>query len=470
MTPDFNDIQALVRAGFGSLDGARYLLLRVADNAAAKAWLAQAEPTRSSDVGGGNTLDRVLQIAFTSAGLRALGFAEDELESLAPEFLDGMASDERRSHRLGDVGESGPENWQWGTQEREPHVLLILLAKVSQIEAWTDDISQTLLASGFSLVADFASTLTRDEKGVAREPFGFADGLSQPKVDWESKDIASPGADRNYRRTIAAGEVVLGYSNEYRAIAGDQTGPLTQQNGSYLVYRQLEQDVSGFWQWAVQAAGRENAIGLAERMVGRGIDGEPLPGLEAADASADFLFDADPHGQVCPFGAHIRRANPRIGDNPIPQRGFLRDFLSFLGLSGKASGDAVASARFHRILRRGRPYGEIASPEEAMGDGGGHGAAGLHFMCLNASLARQFEFVQGAWLESPTFGGLSQESDPLVGSRCPFPDDRRTDLFRYYDKEGTPRIAGDIPRFVKVLGGAYFFLPGIAGLRSIAAR
>ena len=96
--------------------------------------------------------------------------------------------------------------------------------------------------------------------------------------------------------------------------------------------------------------------------------------------------------------------------------------------------------------------------------------AGLHFLCLNASLARQFEFVQGAWLISPTFGGMSQQGDPLIGDRCPFLGDSRSDLLRYYDADGIPRIAQGMPRFVTVRGGAYFFLPGIAGLKSIASR
>ena len=95
--------------------------------------------------------------------------------------------------------------------------------------------------------------------------------------------------------------------------------------------------------------------------------------------------------------------------------------------------------------------------------------AGLHFICLNASLARQFEFVQGAWVMSPTFGGLTQQGDPLMGNRQHFPEGCRTDLFRYHDEHQAPRIAQGLPNFVTVRGGAYFFLPGIAGLRSISA-
>nr|WP_315381957.1 hypothetical protein [uncultured Sphingomonas sp.] len=468
---DLHDVQALVRSGFGSLGAARYLLLRIGDAAAAKAWLARQVPTPAGAVGGGTTLDRVLQIAFTRAGLIAAGFEAAELETLAPEFLDGMAGSERRSHRLGDVGENAPERWHWGVGANEPHMVLVLIARRDAFGDWASAIEQDALASGFTRVAALDSCPGDEDGRPSREPFGFADGLSQPDLDWEARLALTGAVNRDYRPGIALGEVLLGHTNEYGAVAGDPGGPLVQRNGSYLVYRQLEQDVAGFWRWTAEAAGRGQARWLAERLVGRGIDGDALPGLAGKGAGAnDFLFKRDPHGIACPLGAHVRRANPRVGDDPLGRRGFVRDLIATLGFAGPAQEDAVASARFHRLLRRGRPYGTLLSPEAALGLDGPAPEAGLHFLCLNANLARQFEFVQGAWLASPTFAGLCQESDPLLGNRLPFPDARRTDLFRYHDAEGLPRIAQALPRFVTVRGGAYFFLPGLAGLASIAAR
>ena len=470
MAVDFDDVQALVRSGFGSLGAARYLLLRIDDPTRAKAWLARIEPTRASQVGGGQELQCAMQIAFTWAGLIEAGFTGPEIETLAPEFIEGMAGNERRSHRLGDVGESAPSQWQWGVGSAEPHLLVMLVAKKAMIADWASGIEADALANGFSRVACFESCPGREDGGASHEPFAFADGLAQPNVDWEGKLAVTGAVNRDYRPGIAAGEILLGHSNEYAAVAGDAGGPLVQRNGSYLVYRQLEQNVTGFWQWAAEAAGPERARWLAERVVGRCIDGSPLPGLATGGAPDDFLFKDDPDGIACPLGAHIRRANPRSGDDPLGRRGFVRDLIASVGLEGKAAADAVASARFHRLLRRGRPYGATLTPEEAMRPEQPAVEAGLHFICLNASLARQFEFVQGAWLMSPTFGGLSQEGDPLLGNRHPFPEDRRTDLFRYHDAQGVPRIAQGMPPFVTVRGGAYFLLPGIAGLKSIASR
>ena len=104
-------------------------------------------------------------------------------------------------------------------------------------------------------------------------------------------------------------------------------------------------------------------------------------------------------------------------------------------------------------------------------DGSGHHSGqgtGLHFICLGASISRQFEFVQGAWIAGTHFGDLHGESDPLLGNRMPGPDGSLADGFSMPGEGGCAfRVAG-LPQFVRVVGGAYFFLPGIRALRFIA--
>ena len=216
-------------------------------------------------------------------------------------------------------------------------------------------------------------------------------------------------------------------------------------------------------------------------MVGRRLDGSPLPdltlgrsipGVDARDSELnDFLFDTDPDGLSCPIGAHIRRANPRTGDAPGGRSGPIDDLLAMLGLTTRrhrrptsstlpwegnttvwpffrSEDDAIASARFHRILRRGREYG--AKIDRAALIRRRRPQAGLHFLCLNANIARQFEFVQGAWIASAKFAGLTGEQDPLLGNREPFPTapvattPQRTDSF---SRPGASPIAGMRPGF-----------------------
>lgn len=265
----------------------------------------------------------------------------------------------------------------------------------------------------------------------------------------------------------------------------------------------------GFWQWVAGEAGRCGITKeeLAEAMVGRKLDGSPLtdlsvgrsiPGVRNADRNG-FLFDTDPDGLSCPVGAHIRRANPRIGDVPGGRKGALDSFLTMLGLTTRrdrratsstlpwprnttiwpffrSEDDAVASARFHRILRRGREYGTKLDRNSALSPTTtSDPESGIHFICLNANIARQFEFVQGAWIASAKFAALTGEQDPLLGNREPLPTTpiaapQRTDGFSRPSAPIHCLHATGLPQFVRVRGGDYFFLPGLAALKWIASN
>ena len=153
----------------------------------------------------------------------------------------------------------------------------------------------------------------------------------------------------------------------------------------------------------------------------------------------DFLFGAeDPQGLRCPFGAHIRRANPRESFEAGSQ-------------------EQLAITNRHRILRVGRRYRQKDGRDP-----------GLFFMCLNADLERQFEFIQQTWLQAPSFHGLMDERDPVVGSRHPGAS-RPDDGFSIPTRE-TPVGLKAMPDFVRTLGGGYFFVPGRSVLRYLAAR
>jgi deferrochelatase/peroxidase EfeB len=281
-------------------------------------------------------------------------------------------------------------------------------------------------------------------------------------------------------------------------------------NGSYLVFRQLDQDVLQFWRWVASEATR---VGVkmeefAESMVGRRLDGKPLsdltlgrpiPGVKPSDADINsFLYDTDPDGLSCPLGAHIRRANPRTGDAPGGRQGPLDNLLGMLGLTvrhdraptsstlpwprnttvwpfARSEDDAVASARFHRIVRRGREYGEKITPRDALDRSKPDLQAGIHFICLNANIARQFEFIQSAWIASAKFAALTGEQDPLLGNRESFPTTPLADPPECTDgfsRPGAPpdfRHSKGLPQFVTVRGGAYFFLPSLTALKWIAS-
>ncbi|OJY72317.1 MAG: hypothetical protein BGP12_12325 [Rhodospirillales bacterium 70-18] len=481
------DIQALLASGFASLPEAAFLLLRIVEPQRARAWLARAPVTTMADLG--RHQPTVLQLALSANGLRRLGLDAAALAAFAPEFVAGMAGDKARSRRLGDIGANAPTHWRWGAAG-EPDILLLLYAESGKLATWQGELTEALQQSGL----DVASVLATSDMGD-KEPFGFTDGMSQPRIDWADTRVPGTPDDLDYGNLVATGEFLLGYPNEYGLYtdrpllpgagalprATDQPGLADLgRNGTYLVLRELHQDVRGFWRFVADRAGPGGAEALAEAMVGRRLSGDPLVppqdapirgiGPDPTDIARNrFTYAGDADGLHCPFGAHVRRANPRTGDLPGGRRGWLGRILGALGLPpADLRSDLVASTRFHRILRRGREFGAWVEPERAMRPDCPDPQSGLQFICLGASISRQFEFVQNAWLASAKFDGLSDESDPLTGNRMPLGAGAPTDRFSLPQANGATRRLHQLPAFVTVRGGGYFFLPGLRALRFLA--
>jgi deferrochelatase/peroxidase EfeB len=505
---DFRDIQGLARFGYRHLPSARYHLLTFADVAAARAWLSEAPVTAAVK---GTRPDTALHVAFTYDGLEKLVKRSDILLQFPYEFQSGM-TELSRSRRLGDVNDNDPKRWRWGGPGKVPDVLVMLYALSRQkLDEWERQLRNRTWDAAFAPGICLATT-----DGGDIEPFGFNDGVSQPRLDWRGI-YREQHYTTSYTNVSAPGEVLLGYKNEYGrytdrpliAPADDPAGVLPTaedapgkkdlgRNGTYLVFRDLEQDAAAFWQFVNDQAAhaREDRNGFAAGTVGRVpaeiplMSGEriagsydrpsPTPGdpivalqrdaIAGVGPDADdirqnqFTYHGDVNGNACPFGAHIRRANPRNADLPEGTRGAFEKLIRILGFGRRSPHeDLIASTRFHRILRRGREY----AFETTQTDGVKIIERGLRFICLNGNISRQFEFIQASWLVNPKFEGLD-EQDPLVGNRVPFSTDRSTASFTRPQASGLCLRAGELGRFVHVRGGAYFFLPGIAALRYLA--
>ena len=467
LSSERDDIQGIVASGYGHLPHAAYLLFAIDEPVSAGEWLARLadEVTTARR----RVERRALGVALTAAGLAAVGLPERVRDGFALEFTTGITDDAHRRRILGDVGPSTPERWLWGGPDSQAVDVLLLLFGESEdeLEALTEQHLEDV--RGATVVQRLqASSDTFDH-------FGFRDTISQPFV---AGLRSGPPA-----QTIQTGEFLLGYPNEYRQytdrplidpledpsvlLPDDAAGSGRRdlgRNGTYLVFRHLSQDVPAFWQWVDQSVGpnrngkgkadsvaREQArTALASKLVGRWPGGAPLtlspddddPHLATA---ADFgYFHQDRDGLRCPIGAHVRRAHPRDSLDPNP-----------------GTPDAIAIDKHHRLLRRGRKYGEQMAPTAALAaPAGGEDERGLHFICLCANIERQFEFVQHTWVNSPKFDGLYEDPDPLVagGSRT-FTVQAAPVRKRYLQ----------LPAFVQTRGGGYFFLPGVGALRYLAS-
>ena len=483
------------------------------------AWLRTLErvaPVTAAVPPTGGAPKQATAIAFTGTGLRKMDLPETALASFSRPFREGMfqedrlrrLGDRRRDEWLDTVVPGGPM-WSANTPLRSPvdmrpgpydvafegeekavptpltvHALLLLY---TTDEATADvlavEVEDALRPHGVAVVHRLGLVLDVEAGGISREHFGFADGLSQPApfdaggaVMLEGKAVTQGDKVQG----VPLGEFLVGYVNGHRETAPGPVVPgedpflsarLTQAgllphtqaqsfydfgcNGSYLVVRELRQDVAAFWNSmdenaaAIRARDPDHsahvtADWIADRVVGRDREGHLLcpAGRLKPDAldlpDNGFLFHADdPHGLGCPAGSHVRRANPRDALSPTPT---LRETL-------------LAAANNHRILRRGRKFGHrIADYRVPDGED-----RGLLFMCLNTDIARQFEFVQQTWLLNSDFATLSDEVDPLIG-----PNGRMT------IREDPLRRTVHVQTFVQMAGGDYFFLPSLPALRYLA--
>lgn len=517
-----SDMQGLIVRGYKTLTAATYILLKITDVAAATKYfdfLAVNHITTGEKL----KKEEAVNIAFTRSGIARL-LNDDILNTFSREFIEGMsfrqgadkkrdqntkmpggegiesAEPEERPMMLGDRGKNHPSNWHWGNENKPVDVLLMVYAKNKQaLEELTTNIF-TNRHQGVEIVY-LASTYEYNPDNP-REHFGFMDGISQPTIKGFSKE----NEVEDKRTHINPGEFILGYENEYNSFSpspfvnrnaateGLDAHPVDPEkddlgkNGTYLVFRQIEQFVEAFWEYMynhtkeIAASKTEQAVKLGAKMVGRWPDGRPLvqapgSGCPVTDVTLnDFTYaDTDKDGLMCPLGAHIRRANPR-------------DHIH----AGRSPKDSLDLSKKHRMLRRGRIYGEPVDKDFNIDNiihhhslNGSHAfnntakkpvttnigienenaVRGIHFICLVSDIARQFEFVQNVWANTSSFAALHNEVDPIMSPR---PTPEQPDCHEFTTpQEMTRNRYKNIPEFTTVVGGAYFFMPGMKALKYI---
>jgi deferrochelatase/peroxidase EfeB len=495
-----DEIQSLIFGGLGFLPNAVVKLVKLSsDVSQARACLGALAPFIAFNDGKRFAGRDVISLSLSHAGFRTLGLDEDALASFPLAFQTGMTGP-GRDRILGDREHNAKASWVWGgTGEPDLAIIVFGPGPGASRPALADRIAEIVSRHGATPLLDIPLDPAASD---APEPFGFADGISQPVIRDTYKGLRNPDP----LHVVEPGEFILGYPDNrgnlppeplmaaihdkeaLLPLAPDELlprmpleGPAANsaarerafaQNGSYLVIRQLAQDVEGFHAYCSREAtsharrfgppytvtpefigakliGRwPNGSSLVrnpydpaqtkgaalQRTISRPATGAPIPAAPASSPvkpDNDFLYGTeDPQALRCPFGAHTRRANPRDSLNP-------------------GSKDQIDISNRHRILRVGRRYSE-------------GGEKGLMFMCLNGDLERQFEFIQQTWLGSPSFHGLSCEQDPVVGS-----GDVSCNGFTIPSHDGPVRLS-PLHQFVTVRGGGYFFLPSQSLIRYLS--
>jgi Dyp-type peroxidase family len=275
-----------------------------------------------------------------------------------------------------------------------------------------------------------------------RNSLGYKDGIDQPAIEGSGVEPL-PG----YGRPIKAGEFILGYPGEAGILLPMPQPDILGRNGTYAGFRKYQTRVGAFNRF-LRANGRteEERELVAAKLVGRWRSGAPLtlaPDVDDPTLGADpkrnndFDYAKDSHGRQIPFGAHIRRMNPRDTD------------LSRL-----------TDVNLHRLIRRGTTYGPSYDPN-AISEEDDEAPHGAIFLFISAKAMATIEFLQQEWINDGNFVRLGDERDPIIGRQ------KEGATFTVPKQPVRRRIHG-IQTFNVLRGGEYFFVPSMSALKWLA--
>jgi Dyp-type peroxidase family len=345
-------------------------------------------------------------------------------------------------HRLNDPS---PEKWQ-EEYHHGIHAMLLL----------ADDDESTLLQETRQRLKDIKpyakicaverGRVLRNAQGDSIEHFGYADGHSKPLFFQEDIDRARQRGDSMNLWDPGAGPDLVLVPDPYGRKEPDSSsgGMRYLDSGSYMVFRKLEQNVRKYKESEKELA---KVLGLSEEntkqagalVMGRFEDGTPIVTQPTAGRPTNnFTYEEDPEGEKCPLQAHTRKVNPRQQGTP-------------------------------HIVRRGITYGERwkepkyhPSLEELPSEG-----VGLLFICYQANIEKQFEFLQHAWANDPHFPlKRAPGIDPVIGQ----PGGSGTGQQKWpaqWNDASEKHQPFDFHGCVTLKGGEYFFAPSIYFLENI---
>jgi Dyp-type peroxidase family len=492
------EIQGDILAGFNK-DYRLYLFLRFPDQYHGRAWLKELIPyiadtkevaafnalfSLSRHAAGGkdpvNLKATWVNVDFTLDGLKLLLKADPSVSLKAQGFHSFVNGPEASAATVnGDTGPSDPSHWVVGRNDQTIHALLNIQSDDPDDLAAEVQKLKTLVAQyGLSIVYEQpGATLPGDLRG--HEQFGYKDGISQPGVEgFDPADLSATNVDftaalgyvQGHPGTeiIQAGEFILGqpvepdFGQKQFAPPADLKWML---NGSFQVFRRLNQDVPGF-----EAQEQQNLDPLPPNdplrdrigalMVGRWKSGTPVD--LSPDTDNGLIDDAeinnfnflernvgtihvtdDQDGLRCPHFGHIRKVYPRQQD--------------------------FAFNRAKRIIRRGVPFGNHYEPERGEGFDA-NAERGLVFVAYMSGIEAKFEFLMGAWVNNPAFPVPQFEHgaeavtgpDPLIGDAAIHPSPITL------KHPGGADLQADFLRKVQTTGTLYAFAPAISVLKGLA--
>ena len=257
---DWHDVQGLVLRGYNQLPVGECLILTFRDHQSISSWLKQA--LRYVSRGDDPPSSIACAIALSHGGTaQGVGLGRRIcLGQLLARVHGGHVRRPAPQPHSGRQRPSDPSTWEWGGGHGKVDALVFACAE-SQ-ERLRELRGQLAPAAGEASAKTISLT---DLYGA--EHFGFRDGVSQPIL--ETTRLARHHPDSHH--IVKLGEMLLGYPDNGGFVAPVPAvldNEAFGRNGSYLVCRQLEQDVAKFDAFVARAAegtGLDAAAGGGDR-------------------------------------------------------------------------------------------------------------------------------------------------------------------------------------------------------------
>lgn len=414
----------------------------------------------------------VFNISISKSGFDKLGYSVPEEK--APDIIEEILLNENSRFFEKDLNDQAEtfnddieNNWEEWAKSQEIDLLFHIASDNFEIiRQKIDEYGSKINSFGEIIHIQFGHGLKReisDTKTMNLEHFGYADGISDPVfLDEDVKKDKTGWNDHAGIETI---------------LIKDPNTEEEEAYGSFFVFRKLKQDVRGFNERLKEFSKTfKNAKGeinpkLPEAIVmGRFKNGTPLInsfGTEKNqhfDEENNFTYVNDPINRSsdvtldisnkCPFNSHARLTNPRRDIDEVFTKGF-------------------------RISRRGMPYQDSERftleqmknlSEKDMDNYDNTENVGLLFMSYQASIEKQFGFIQRVWSNGGTVNSLYNNQprpvgkDPVIGQT-----DKNTTIYfpTQWGDSKSEKCPVEMQEYVKCVGASYFFTPSISFFKNL---
>jgi Dyp-type peroxidase family len=391
-------------------------------------------------------------IAFSALGLGKLGIDVATDFSTSAAFTQGQEQDAIAN--LADPQDSTTKALTtWKPTFLQKKIDGVLLVTASCDQELCDEVKclKETLGSSITVVEEVCGKV-RPGPEAGHEHFGYLDGVAHPTLIGFNDSSRHPG-----EAAVDPSVILLGQNST------SGTTPSWTENGSFLVFRELQQLVPEFDDFTAQIAKSISPVADAQaadfigaRIVGRWKSGAPVvlsptkddPALgQDVQRNQNFDYSNDLDQNACPYSAHIRKTDPRSGSAP-----------------------ANIPVLPHLIIRAGIPYG----PEVTQAEKDAKKTScerGLAFVCYQSSLESGFQFLQKFWANNPgfPFGNTAKITTPgidLIIGQSNATGGRTAQGIKPNDANDPANTINTPSNFVVPRGGEYFFSPSLSALKN----